>query len=155
MQGSHVWQVDEGDVEAEHAEHVADGDQEEERLTEDLVVDHLLEDVHQRTHVFVLVGEDTLDDAGPAEVSRDGEVTCNNRSSVDHRESGGRSRPRGRKFWDRNDGVTVAGDCRLGRNGGETRHRVLRKIYNDKNCSVGFFLQNHSNAFITLNLLDF
>jgi hypothetical protein len=79
-------------------------------------------------------------------------MTCNNRSSVDHRESGGRSRPRGRKFWDRNDGVTVAGDCRLRRNGGEARHRVLRKIYKDKNCSVGFFLAKSQQCFNTSKL---
>jgi len=33
LQHGHVGQVDKGDVEAEHAEHVADGDQQEEWLT--------------------------------------------------------------------------------------------------------------------------
>ena len=36
LQHGHVGQVDEGDVEAEHAKHVADGDQQEEGLTENL-----------------------------------------------------------------------------------------------------------------------
>jgi hypothetical protein len=49
--------------------------------------------------------------------------------------------------------VTVAGDCRLRRNGGEARHRVLGKIYKDIYCSA--FVAKSRNALLNLNLLDF
>jgi hypothetical protein len=61
LQDGHVGQVDEGYVEAEHAEDVADGDQQEERLAQDFVVDHLLQNVYHRRHTFMLVTEDALE----------------------------------------------------------------------------------------------